>query len=62
MSLAFRNFQPVDVPDVGMVQRGQDFGFTLKASHAIRIGGEGFAHCVGVQGLERNCWILLVNQ
>ena len=33
--------QPVDVPDVGMVQRGQDFRFTLKAGEAIRIVGEG---------------------
>ena len=23
--------------DVGMVQRGQDFGFTLKASQAVRM-------------------------
>ena len=33
-------FQPVDVPDVGMVQRGEDFGFALEASEAVRVGGE----------------------
>ena len=35
--LPFRFFQPVDVPDVGMVQRGQNFGFAFKAGEAIRI-------------------------
>ena len=39
--LALGFLQPVDVPDVGMVQRGQDFGFTFKPSEAIRIIREG---------------------
>ncbi len=26
--------------DVGVVQRGQDFGFALEAGQAVRIGGE----------------------
>ncbi len=43
--LAFRFFQPVDVPDVRMVQRGQDFGFPFKPSEAIRIIREGLAAC-----------------
>ena len=38
--LPARFFQPVDVPDVGMVERGEDFGFTLKARQPIRIVGE----------------------
>ena len=33
--------QPVDVPDVGMVQRGQDFGFTLEPGQPIWIVREG---------------------
>ena len=38
---AFSLFQPVDVPDVGMVQRGEDLGFALEAGQAVGIGGEG---------------------
>ena len=33
--------QPVDVPDVGMVERGEDFGFALEAGQAIRVRCEG---------------------
>ena len=33
-------FQPVDVPDVGMVQRSEDFGFSREAGQAIRVGRE----------------------
>ena len=32
-----RLFQSIDVPDVGMVQRGQDSGFTLEAWELIRV-------------------------
>ena len=28
-------FQPVDVPDVGMVQRGEDLGFALEPGQAV---------------------------
>ena len=38
--LARSFFEAVDVPDVGMVQRGEDFGFALEANQAIRIVGE----------------------
>jgi hypothetical protein len=31
----------IDRGDVGMTQRGQDFGFTLKANEAIGIAGDG---------------------
>ena len=41
--------QPVDVPDVGMVQRGQDFGFALEPGESIRIFREGLA-----QNLQRH--------
>ena len=34
---ALRFFQAVDVPDVGMVQRGEDFGFALEASQPVRV-------------------------
>ena len=34
-------FQPVDVPDVGMVQRGEDFGFPLEAGQAVGVRREG---------------------
>ena len=37
---ALRFFQPVDVPDVGMVQRGEDLGFALEAGQAVGISGE----------------------
>ena len=30
----------VDSPDVGMIQRGQDFGFPLEATHSLAVGGE----------------------
>ena len=33
-------FRTVDVPDVGVVQRGQDLRFTLEAGQALRIAGE----------------------
>ncbi len=32
--------QPIDSRDVGVVQRGEKLGFTLKASQAFGIGGE----------------------
>ena len=32
--------KPVDVPDVGMVQRGEHFGFALEAGEAVRIRRE----------------------
>ena len=35
-----RLFQAVDAGDVGMVQRGEDSGFTLKPGQAFRIIGE----------------------
>ena len=34
-------FQPIDVPDVVMIQSGEAFGFTFKASETIRVVGEG---------------------
>ena len=39
-SLAPRLFDAVHRGHVGMVQRGQELGFTLEAGDAIRIGGE----------------------
>ena len=41
LRVSLRFFQPVDVPDVGMVQRGEDFGFALKPGEAIGIFREG---------------------
>jgi len=35
-----RLFQPVDAADVGMVQRGQHFGFALEACEPVGVGGE----------------------
>ena len=32
--------QPVDAPDVGVVQRGQDLGFALEARQPIRVRRE----------------------
>ena len=46
---SLRFFQPVDVPDVGMVQRGENFGLTLKPGETIRIVREGLR-----QHLERH--------
>ncbi len=51
-------FEPVDVPDVGVVQRGEDFGFTFKPGEAIRILcerlGEHFEGYVSVElGVSR---------
>ena len=33
--------QPVDAPDVGMVQRRQHLGFALKPSQPVGVGREG---------------------
>ena len=33
-------FDAVNLANVGMVERGQDFRFSLKAAHALGIGGE----------------------
>ena len=38
---AIRLFQSVNATNVGVVQRGEDFGFTLKPRKAIRIIREG---------------------
>ena len=46
---AVRLFQAMDAAYVGMVQRGQDFGFAFKPGEAIRIGRE----CFG-QHLQRH--------
>ena len=32
--------QPVDAPDVGVVQRGEDLGFPLEPRQAVGVGGE----------------------
>ena len=32
--------QPVDRADVGMIQRGEHLGFTLKAGQPVRVGRE----------------------
>ena len=37
---AVRLLQPVDAPDVGMVQRGEHLGLTLEAGQPVRVGGE----------------------
>ena len=34
---SFGFFQPVDVANIGMVQRGQDFGFALEPRQPVRI-------------------------
>ena len=47
--LALGFFQPVDVADVGVVQRGQHFGFAFKPCEAIWIIREGLR-----QDLERD--------
>ncbi len=39
---AFGFFQAVDVPNVGMVQACQDFGFTLKPCQSLRVSRERF--------------------
>ena len=38
---AIRLFEPVDAPDVGVVQRGQHLGFAFKPGKAVGIVGEG---------------------
>ena len=35
-----RFLQPVDHADVGMIERGQDFRFSLKLAHALPISGK----------------------
>ena len=35
-------FQPVEAPDVGMVQRGEDLGFPLEAGQPVTVGRERF--------------------
>ncbi len=35
-------FEPMDLRDVGMIQRGQHFGFALEPRQAIRVGCNGF--------------------
>src|ERR1700730_14650155 len=42
-------FDTVDGRDVGMVERGQDLGFALEASHAFGVAGERFG-----EDLQRN--------
>ena len=37
---ALRLLQPVDAPDVGVVQRRQDLGLPLEAGQAVRVGRE----------------------
>ena len=51
--LTFGFLQPVDVPDIRMVQRREDFGFPLKAGQSIRIIREGLR-----QDLQRHVRII----
>jgi hypothetical protein len=34
-------FHAVDLSDVSVIERRQNFGFALESSHALRIGGKG---------------------
>ncbi len=40
LGFGFGFFRPVDVPDVGVVQGGEELGFALEAGEAIGIGRE----------------------
>jgi len=39
---AARIFEAIDRSDVGMIERGEDFGFALEASHSISVACESF--------------------
>ena len=42
LGLAFGFFKPVDMPDVGVIEAGEDLGFALEAGQAVGVGRERF--------------------